>query len=72
MVCVEKKDMKGKAGEFCEKLYENIVNSILLRKGLDIYIPSQNKEIKSGIDSLFQNGKRKVMLIQYKKVNKYR
>lgn len=58
--------------EFSEKLFENLVNAeILNRGGLDIYIPSQRKESKSGLDALFQTKKRKVLLIQYKISSRY-
>lgn len=53
--------------EFCEKLFENLINHIILQNfNVDIYIPSQNREAKSGIDALFQYGKVKILLLQYK------
>lgn len=55
-----------------EKLFENLINAELLKlTGCDIYIPSQVKEAKTGIDALFQNGKRKVLFLQYKISKQY-
>lgn len=60
-----------KQSEFCEKMFENLINHELLNKGLDIYIPSQRKESKSGYDALFNGKKKKVFVLQYKVVSQY-
>lgn len=56
---------------FPEKIFEIFVNYFLLSKGFDIYVPSQIKEAKLGYDALFQNGKIKIGILQYKIVTKY-
>ncbi len=61
-----------KQSEFPEKIFEILIDHVFLNKGLDIYVPSQNKEAKLGYDALFQKGKIKVGFFQYKIVNEYK
>ncbi len=58
--------------EFSEKIFEILIDHVFLSEGLDIYVPSQNKESKLGYDALFQNGKIKVGFFQYKIVSQYK
>ena len=58
--------------EFCERLFETIVNHLLLNTlKCDIYVPSQIREAKSGLDALFHSGKKKPLMLQYKVVEQY-
>ena len=59
--------------EFSERLFETLINHEILKQlGCDIFIPSQVKESKSGLDALFFNKKRRrILALQYKVVNEY-
>lgn len=53
--------------QFSERLFETLMNHELLNKlKCDIYIPSQSKEAKSGLDALFQRRHKKLLALQYK------
>ena len=60
-----------KKSQFSERLYETLINHLFLSRGFDIYVPSQNKEAALGYDALFQNGKRKIGMFQYKIIKEY-
>lgn len=62
--------------EFSEKFYEILVDHFLLRRGFNIYVPSQCKERKLGYDALINNLKKlkghiQAFAFQYKIVEEY-
>ena len=67
--------MASGKNHFCERLFETLTNHVLLNAldslSCDIYIPSQVKEAKSGLDALFHSGKRKLLMLQYKIAEEY-